>query len=65
MKERGQVIVVNCKRCGREMPKWELLIKREVTHPFPFDSICGFCITPEEVARHYPNSRGVYLKSNK
>jgi hypothetical protein len=48
------------------MSKWQRPIELEEAHPFPFDSICGFCITPEEVARHYPNSRGVYLKkSNK
>jgi ribosomal protein S26 len=39
MREKGQVIRVNCKRCGGATPKWELLIKREDSNPFPFDSI--------------------------
>jgi len=62
MKERGQVIVVDCKRCGKKMSKWQRPKELEEAHPFPFDSICGFCTTPEEVARYYPNSKGIYLK---
>jgi hypothetical protein len=57
MKERGQVIVVNCKKCGKEMPKWQRSKELEEAHPFPFDSICGLCISPEEVARYYPNAK--------
>jgi hypothetical protein len=44
------------------MMKWQRPKEDEEAHPFPFDSICGFCITPEEVARHYPNTKGIYLK---
>jgi hypothetical protein len=62
MRERGQVIRVNCRRCGREMAKWQRSKEDEEAHPFPFDSICGFCITPEEVLRHYPNAKGTFLK---
>lgn len=62
MKGRGQVISINCKRCGREMAKWQRSKEDEEAHPFPFDSICGFCITPEEVARRYPNTKGTFLK---
>lgn len=54
MGDKGQVVRVNCKRCGRVMPKWEWLIKRKDSKPFPFDSICGYCITDEEVRQYYP-----------
>ena len=62
MRERGQVIRVNCKRCGREMAKWQRSKEDEEAHPFPFDSICGRCITQEEVWKVYPLSRGIFLK---
>lgn len=65
MKERAQVIRVNCNRCGKEMLKYQRSREDEEKFPFPFDSICGFCITPAEVSRHYPKSRGAYLKHNK
>lgn len=54
MRERGQVIRVNCKRCGAKMAKWKRSAEDEAEHPFPFDSICGFCISPEEVNKQYP-----------
>ena len=62
MKERGQVIRVNCRRCSREMAKWQRSKEDEEAHPFPFDSSCGFCTTAEEVARCYPNTKGTFLK---
>lgn len=61
-KEKGHSIVVNCKRCGAKMAKWQWSKEDEETHPFPFDSICGFCITPEEVVQHYPNAKVTFLK---
>jgi hypothetical protein len=62
MKEKAQAIRVKCKRCGKEMSKWQRSKELEEAHQLPFDGICGFCIQPEEVARHYPNTRGNYLK---
>jgi hypothetical protein len=54
LKEKGMVIVVDCKRCGVKMAKWKRSPEDETLHPFPFDSICGHCITEEEVKRVYP-----------
>jgi ribosomal protein S26 len=54
LKEKGQVIVVNCKRCCRKMPKWKRSAEIEVSYPFPFDSIFGLCITEKEIRRYYP-----------
>jgi len=62
MKEKGQVIVVNCKRCGVKMAKWQRSAEEEAEHPFPFDGICGRCITQEEIWAIYPLSKGTYLK---
>lgn len=62
MKEKGQVIAVNCKRCGVKMMKWKRSVEDEAEHPFPFDSICGRCITQEEVWKIYPLSKGTCLK---
>jgi hypothetical protein len=63
LKDKGHAIVVNCKRCGKKMAKWQRSKKDEEAHPFPFDSICGKCISPEEVSRVYPNTKGTILKS--
>lgn len=62
MKERGQFIVVNCKRCGVKMAKWKRSPEDEAAHPFSFDNICGRCITQEEVWEIYPLSKGAFLK---
>jgi len=62
MQQKGQAIRVTCKRCGITMLKWQRPKEDEEAHPFFFDSICGRCINPKEVARHYPLSRGIYLK---
>jgi hypothetical protein len=35
MKEKGQVIAVNCKRCGVKMMKWKRSVEEEAEHPFP------------------------------
>jgi len=56
------VVTVTCKRCGIKMAKWKRSAEDEAEHPFPFDSICGFCISPKEVARVYPNTKGKILK---
>lgn len=63
MRATGKIIYVNCKRCGKRIFKWQRSKQDEEAHPFFLDSICGRCIDPEEVARHYPLSRGIYLKS--
>ena len=65
MKEKGMVIVADCKRCGKKIPKWQRSKELEEAHPYSFDSICGFCITPEEVILHYPNAKGIYLKKGR
>ncbi len=62
MKEKGQAIRVKCKKCGNEMFKWQRSKEVEEAHPFPFDSICGFCIQPEKVARHYPHTKKKLFK---
>jgi hypothetical protein len=56
LKEKGQVIVVNCKRCGRKMPNWQRSAELEASHPFPFDRICGLCITEDEAKKAYPSA---------
>ena len=50
MREKGQPITVNCKRCGVKMLKWQRPREDGKAHPYPFDSICGRCITPKEIA---------------
>lgn len=62
MREKGQSIAINCKRCGVKMAKWQRSKEDEEAHPFPFDSICGQCITQKEVWIVYPLSKGTYLK---
>lgn len=62
MREKGMVVTVTCKRCGIKMSKWKRSAEDEAEHPFPFDSICGRCITQEEVWKIYPLSKGTYLK---
>jgi ribosomal protein S27AE len=48
------VVIVNCKRCGVKMAKWQRSPEDEASKPFPFDSICGRCITTEKAKRGYP-----------
>jgi hypothetical protein len=36
------------------MMKWQRSKEDEEAYPFPFDSICGRCITTEEAKRAYP-----------
>jgi len=62
MSEKGMVVTVTCERCGIKMAKWKRSAEDEAEHPFPFDSICGKCICPKEVARVYPNTNGKVLK---
>lgn len=62
MREKGMVMTVTCKRCGIKMPKWKRSAEDEAEHPFPFDCICGRCITQEEAWKVYSLSRGTYLK---
>lgn len=54
MKEKGMAITVNCKRCGVKMAKWKRSPEDEAAHPFPFDDICGRCITEAEARKAYP-----------
>jgi hypothetical protein len=54
LREKGMVIIVNCKRCGVKMAKWKRSKEDEEAHPFHFDSICGRCITEEEVRKVHP-----------
>jgi hypothetical protein len=50
VKEEGQIIRTNCKRCGVAMLKWERQPRElETTHPYPFDRVCGRCLTEQEV----------------
>lgn len=50
MQDKGQIIRVNCKRCGFKMLKWERIPRElDAIHPYPFDKICGHCLTKQEV----------------
>jgi len=54
VKASGQTIRTNCKRCSVEMLKWERQPRElETTHPFPFDRVCGRCLTQQEVDFHW------------
>lgn len=53
-KDKGQIIRTNCKRCGARMLKWERWTKElETTNPYPFEGVCGHCLTQREVDSHY------------
>lgn len=54
LKEKGYSIIVNCKRCGVKMAKQQRSKEDEEAYPFPFDSICGRCITVAEARKAYP-----------
>ena len=55
---KGQVIRTNCKRCGVLMLKWERNPRElEVTHPYPFDKVCGHCLTRQEGDFYYNRGR--------
>lgn len=50
IKDKGQIIRTTCKRCGVVMLKWERWpLELEITHPYPFDRVCGRCLTQQEV----------------
>jgi len=50
MKYVGQTIRVSCKRCGRQMLKWQRHpLELENMYPYLFDGICGQCLTLAEV----------------
>jgi len=36
------------------MAKWKRSPEDEAAHPFPFDGICGHCITEAEARKAYP-----------
>ena len=46
---KGCVIIVGCKRCGCQMLKWDRGPELEAAFPFKLDSICGACITRDEL----------------
>lgn len=50
----GKVILVSCKRCDVLMLKYQRIpIELDITNPFPFDRVCGHCLTQKEVDLHY------------
>ncbi len=58
--KKGRVILVSCKRCDRLMFKWQRFpIELDVTHPFPFDRVCGRCLTQQEVDFYYNRNGNV------
>jgi len=64
LKEKGQVIRVHCKRCGKEMVKWQRSNEDEELHPFVFDRICGFCITEGDL-NLYTQIEGLIMEDGK
>ena len=68
MQDQGQVIRVNCKRCGGIMAKWERTPLTpgvlDVTYPFPFDKVCGRCLTKQDVD-FYKRTGGMVMKQEK
>lgn len=53
-RDNGQISRTNCKRCGVVMLKWERWPKElEVTNLYPFEGVCGHCLTQHEVDAHY------------
>lgn len=65
MKDKGQIIRVKCKRCGKMMLKWERWpIELETVYPYPFDRICGRCLTQQEVD-FYKKTGGLIMAHEK
>lgn len=59
-KNRGQIARTSCVRCGSSMLKWERWPKElETTNPYPFEGVCGRCLTQKEVDAHYGRERGM------
>ena len=59
IKDKGQITRTSCTRCGSSMLKWERWPKElEVTNPYPFEGVCGGCLTQEEVDAHYGRRKG-------
>ena len=65
MQDKGQLIRVNCKRCGFKMLKWERIPRElEIMFPYPFDKICGRCLTRQEVD-FWKNTGGLIMTYEK
>jgi hypothetical protein len=63
--EKGQVIRINCKRCGVVMAKWERRPQElETIYPYPFDKVCGHCLTKQEVD-FYKKTGGLIMAHEK
>jgi hypothetical protein len=65
MQDKGQIIRINCKRCGEKMLKWERNPRElETMFPYPFDKICGRCLTKQEVD-FWKNTGGLIMTYEK
>jgi len=65
IKDKGQIIRTTCKRCWVMMLKWERWPRElEVQFPYPFDRICGHCLTKQEVD-FYKKTRGLTMANEK